>query len=96
MEPVCLENASEALSTLRDAQTAGRPFDLLLTAAELPGTDGFTLVKEIRDQRSMANIDIMMLDCRGVSRGCSSLSGAGCVGLLDETRSANPNFTRRS
>jgi signal transduction histidine kinase/DNA-binding response OmpR family regulator len=73
MKPVLAANAEEALATLRAAQQPATPFALLLTDANMPGIDGFTLVERIRQEASLRQTTIMMLTSAG-QRG----EGARC------------------
>ena len=61
MVPTCAETAREALELLRQADQAGRPFQLVLTDAHMPEVDGFTLAGDIRKQYQATEPVIMML-----------------------------------
>ena len=43
----CLDNAADAVARLQAAEAEGRPFDLLLTDWQMPGTDGLELVGQV-------------------------------------------------
>src|SRR6185312_13411788 len=49
IRPETATDGAGALSLLRAAAEAGRPFETALIAAQLPGTDGPALVRAIRD-----------------------------------------------
>lgn len=51
--------AEEALDMLRAS-----PVDLVITEALLPGTDGYELVKQIREQETWANLPVVILTVR--------------------------------
>jgi two-component system sensor histidine kinase/response regulator len=61
MHPVAVAGAAEALSALREAHRAGRPFTLVLTDANMPELDGFTLAQQIKGDAAMKSAIIMML-----------------------------------
>src|SRR4030095_15305183 len=48
MEPSEATRGDEALAMLREAQTAGKPFELLITDLMMPDLDGFSLIEKIR------------------------------------------------
>jgi two-component system sensor histidine kinase/response regulator len=59
--PTTCANATEALSELRTAFRGGRPFELLLSDVNMPETDGFSLLEQIRRDPSVADITAIML-----------------------------------
>ncbi|MEZ6065459.1 MAG: response regulator [Planctomycetaceae bacterium] len=61
MCPTAVCGADEALDQLRQRAKSGPAFDLVLTDAAMPGTDGFTLSERIRDDDSLGSTLIMML-----------------------------------
>jgi CheY-like chemotaxis protein len=61
MQPTLADSAAEALQRLREAQQAGTPCQLLLADAAMPQTDGFTLLRQVREQIDPAPATIMML-----------------------------------
>ena len=63
--PTVVGDAATALEMLEKSQAAGRPFDLLLTDANMPDTDGFTLVQRLRARGDLAAPVIMMLTSGG-------------------------------
>ena len=79
MQPALAEDAPTALSCMEKAHDAGAPFSLVLTDANMPGTDGFTLVEEIRKHPQISNTPIMMLTSagqRGDALRCNQLGVA--------------------
>ena len=54
-------SAAEALALLRKAYRQGAPFELLLSDVNMPETDGFTLLEQIRRDPSLADITAIML-----------------------------------
>ncbi len=65
MIPTLVANSSEALAAVRFAQQSGRPFGLVLTDAQMPETDGFTLCERIRKDPAIAGATILMLTSAG-------------------------------
>ncbi len=56
-----VSGAREALLTLREAQQAGRPYDLVLTDCQMPDQDGFELTRQIKHEPLFDGTVIMML-----------------------------------
>jgi PAS domain S-box-containing protein len=63
--PVVVDGAAAAFRALEEAQLAGQSFDLLLTDANMPDTDGFTLVQQLRDRGDLTAPVVMMLTSGG-------------------------------
>lgn len=63
--PVSVEGGDPALVLLQQAQEAASPFPLVLTDAQMPGMDGFTLAERIRENPQLALATIMMLSSAG-------------------------------
>ncbi|NQV27070.1 MAG: response regulator [Rhodopirellula sp.] len=63
--PTVVDSAADAIQALENAQAAGHPFDLLLTDANMPVTDGFTLVQQLRSRGDLEAPVIMMLTSGG-------------------------------
>jgi two-component system sensor histidine kinase/response regulator len=61
MEPTLAASAAEALERLRQGQHAGTPYQLVLADAAMPQTDGFALLRQIREEMDPAPATIMML-----------------------------------
>src|SRR5262249_10507385 len=55
------QSAGEALIHLRDAYRGGKPFELLLSDVNMPQTDGFMLLEQVRRDPSLADIITIML-----------------------------------
>jgi two-component system, sensor histidine kinase and response regulator len=65
MVPALVETAPEALATLRAAQQAGKPYNLLLTDVQMPVMDGFTLTEAIKKDAAIAGVTVVMLTSAG-------------------------------
>jgi len=82
MKPAVAEGGGVALDIMRRAHETGSPFVLALTDAHMPGMDGFALVKQIRQDPSLAATTVIMLTSsaqRGDAAGCHSLRVAACL-----------------
>jgi len=79
MQPEVVDTALAALGRLQQARDAGRPFRLVLTDANLPDEDGFSLVEQIRASSEIGTIAVIMLTSagqRGDAARCRSLGVA--------------------
>ncbi|MEE8452259.1 MAG: PAS domain-containing protein [Thermoguttaceae bacterium] len=61
MAPTSVQSVPEALDALQDASATDRPYQLVLTDANMPETDGFALARRIRESPELAGTVIMML-----------------------------------
>ncbi|KKK67730.1 hypothetical protein LCGC14_2951140, partial [marine sediment metagenome] len=61
MEPKSVQSVPEAMEALRRASENGQPHQLVLTDANMPEMDGFTLARRIRQDPQLAGTVIMML-----------------------------------
>ena len=61
MQPVLVAGAREAFQVLRAAARAGCPIPLVLTDANMPEVDGFTLAEQIKQDPELGSTVIMML-----------------------------------
>ena len=79
MKPAVADGARAALTQLEQAMDAGRPYRLVLVDAQMPETDGFTLVERIRQRPGLAGDTLMMLSsapCSGGAARCKELGVA--------------------
>ena len=51
----------EAIPLLREAHRSGRPYDILLTDANMPDADGFSLAEQVKQDPELGSTIIMML-----------------------------------
>jgi CheY-like chemotaxis protein len=61
MQPTLAASAAEAMERLQAAWRAGAAFPLVLTDANMPDVDGFSLAEQIRGERTSGSTVIMML-----------------------------------
>ena len=77
--PTLAESAEAALAALHRARDSGQPFALVLSDAHMPGVDGFSLAKRIKQDAHLAGATIMMLTSggqRGDAARCRELGVA--------------------
>ena len=65
MEAVCASSADEALSLMRHAAAAGRPFEVALLDHQMPGCDGATLGKTILAEDALGGARLILLTSSG-------------------------------
>jgi len=58
-------SAGAAIEMLRQAESVGRPFHLVLTDALMPDVDGITLAEQIAGDERLAGIKVMLLTSAG-------------------------------
>jgi PAS domain S-box-containing protein len=76
MDPVAVEDAMSAIADLRAAHREGRPYELVLTDANMPQVSGFGLAEMINEDADLAGVAVMILSSAG-QRG----DGARCRDL---------------
>ena len=79
MRPTTVSSARDAMAELQRARQAGLPYQLVLTDVHMPDVDGFQLTEQIKADRELQNIVIMMLSSGDgpddIAR-CKSVGGA--------------------
>jgi CheY-like chemotaxis protein len=65
MHAEAVESGPAALPALREAQSGGRAFHLILLDGQMPDMDGFALAEIIHKDESLAGIKLMMLTSAG-------------------------------
>jgi two-component system sensor histidine kinase/response regulator len=65
MVPRLAASVSDALIALRAAHASGRPCRLVLTDAQMPDADGFTLIEAIKKDPAIAGATVVMLTSAG-------------------------------
>ena len=73
MSPTVVESGSAALDELLTAKRAGHPFSLLVLDGQMPGMNGFSVARQIRDNPELARTPLMLL-----ASGGSPGDGARC------------------
>jgi two-component system, sensor histidine kinase and response regulator len=82
MDAVCASSADEALSVMRIAATAGRPFEVALLDHQMPGCDGATLGKTILAEPALRNARLILLTSSGQRGDGRMFSELGFAGYL--------------
>jgi signal transduction histidine kinase/DNA-binding response OmpR family regulator len=80
MQPIAVDAAARALEALETAHRSGAPFRLLLTDAQMPEMDGFTLVEKVAQNPRSSDLAVIMLTSageRGDAARCRKLGIAG-------------------
>jgi signal transduction histidine kinase/DNA-binding response OmpR family regulator len=65
MQPRAVATGAEALAILAQAREEGRPFQLVLLDAHMPGLDGFALAEQIKQDPDLPKATVMMLTSGG-------------------------------
>jgi PAS domain S-box-containing protein len=82
MRPTAVDGGPAALAVLRGAAAAGEPFSLALVDAMMPGMDGRTLARRIREQPDLEGVALLMLSSAGQlleAAGWRPLGVAACL-----------------
>jgi PAS domain S-box-containing protein len=61
MKPTAVLGVPEALASLRSALQSGQPYALVLTDANMPDIDGFSLAEQVKQDAELSSTVIMML-----------------------------------
>jgi CheY-like chemotaxis protein len=69
MQPVAADGAQAGLAALRQAIEDGAPFRLVLVDGLMPGIDGFSLARAIRDDPRLSDLRLIMLSSAGFAHG---------------------------
>jgi CheY-like chemotaxis protein len=77
-------SAPEALAALREAQKSGNPFSLVLTDAQMPGMDGFSLAEAIRRDSATAGATLVMLTSAGRPGDAARCRALGVAAYLNK------------
>jgi PAS domain S-box-containing protein len=65
MRPTATTGAGEALRALREAEAAGRPFELLLSDGQMPDMDGFMLAEAVKADPALRRMPMILLTSAG-------------------------------
>jgi two-component system sensor histidine kinase/response regulator len=82
MKPTTVENGRAALTAMKKAKKAGKPFPLLLIDANMPHMDGFTLAKKIKENPDLEGASIMMLTSSGIRGDAARCRKLGIAAYL--------------
>jgi two-component system sensor histidine kinase/response regulator len=65
MKPVSVEGALAAIPAMETAARDAHPFSIVIVDGQMPGIDGFTLVKQIQERPELGSTAIVMLTSIG-------------------------------
>jgi len=82
MDAVCASSADEALSLMRHAAAAGRPFEVALLDHQMPGCDGATLGRTILAEDALGGARLILLTSSGQRGDGRMFSELGFAGYL--------------
>ncbi len=82
MKPTPAAGAGEAIDELRKAAAVGQPYQVILLDGQMPGTDGFALAAQIKQEQSMANAKIVLLTSAGQKGDAARCREAGISAYL--------------
>jgi two-component system, sensor histidine kinase and response regulator len=82
MDAVCASSADEALSLMRHAAAAGRPFEVALLDHQMPGCDGATLGTTIQTEEALRGARLILLTSSGQRGDGRLFSELGFAGYL--------------
>lgn len=77
MRSQAVRDAGTALETLRTAQAADDPYDVVLLDMQMPGTDGLTLARAIKSEDDLAGVRLVLLSSIGGRLDAKKLRTAG-------------------
>jgi len=82
MDPVCASSADEALTLMRQAALAGRPFEVALLDHQMPGCDGAKLGKKIVAEPTIKKARLILLTSSGQRGDGHLFAEIGFAGYL--------------
>ena len=82
MKPTAAADGPAALAEMERAVAAGEPFALVLSDAQMPGMDGFTLAEQIRRRPEMTRATLLMLSSADRQRDAARCRELGISAYL--------------
>ena len=82
LAPTAVNDGSAALAALESARLAGAPVALVLTDAEMPVMDGFTLCERVKADPAHASTTLIMLSSAGRPGDAARCRAIGIAGYL--------------
>ena len=61
LDPTAVGDSATAISALRSARNAGRPYALLITDSHMPGLSGLDLIRRVKQDPAFANLRVVIL-----------------------------------
>ncbi|HEY7449594.1 MAG TPA: response regulator [Vicinamibacterales bacterium] len=82
VKPTAVPDAPSALATLRRAKSDAQRFDLVISDCQMPNVDGFTLARQIKGDRQVGKIPVIMLTSMGRAEDAARCKKMGLEGYL--------------
>ena len=82
MQPTAADSGTEALDTMKQAETEGHGFRLAIIDGHMPGMDGFELAERIKSDPHLSDAMIMMLTSGGQRGDAARCRKLGIVAYL--------------
>ena len=82
MVPSAVDGGQAAIDALTAAARRGRPFDLVLLDANMPGLDGFAVAEQASSRPELAGSTIMMLSSSGLESDVARCRALGVAAYL--------------
>jgi signal transduction histidine kinase/CheY-like chemotaxis protein len=82
MEAVCVNSAADALTTMKEEQRNGRPFEIALIDQQMPGCDGAELGRRINADPLMNSTRLVLLTSSGQRGDGEHFAELGFAGYL--------------
>jgi len=89
MVPAAVDGGQAAIDALTTAARDGRPFDLVLLDANMPGLDGFAVAEQALLRPELAGSTIMMLSSSGLEGDVARCRALGIAAYLTKPINAN-------
>jgi PAS domain S-box-containing protein len=77
MRPGIARSGCEAFGELRKARATGDPYQVVLLDLHMPGTNGLELASQIRGERGLADVRLVLLSSTGGRLNAGELKAAG-------------------
>jgi CheY-like chemotaxis protein len=81
-EVVAASTAAETIKTLRDAQQAGNPFDIVIADDEMPDSDGVEFATRVKSAPALAVTPLILLTSMDRHGNVSNLARAGYAAYM--------------
>ena len=82
MRPTATAGADEALAALKDAQSTGHPYQLLLSDGQMPDKDGFMLAEAVKADPAFQRLPMILLTSAGRAGDGARCRELGIAGFL--------------
>jgi signal transduction histidine kinase/DNA-binding response OmpR family regulator/HPt (histidine-containing phosphotransfer) domain-containing protein len=83
-DPICASSAEEALAMMREAHSAGRPFEVALLDHQMPGCDGSEFGLRLLTDETLRNTRLILLTSSGKRGDGQLFADIGFAGYLQK------------